>query len=127
MTPIKVVVQADQHFSSQKLHVRAGELYDISCDGSQRWKDWFIKSSPEGFWNPLAIMVGLRVKNVNCFCLCACYNDDITTAFPIGTGKEVRMEQDGYLSFFANDSAKHYKNNRGQMEVLAIRKWPTTP
>ena len=122
--PITILVAADQLFSAQKLHVRAGELYEITCDGQQRWKDWFIPSSPEGFWNPFAVLAGLRVKKAKCFCLCACYNDDISTAFPIGTGKEVRVELDGYISFFANDSHNHYKNNSGEVKVVATRKWP---
>lgn len=120
---ITATINANQKYSSFKLPVSAGETYEFHCDGKQRWIDWFIKSSPRGFWNPLAKLAGLRVKKANCLCLCGCYNDQDYHAFPIGTGNVVTIAHSGFLSFFANDSAAHYRNNKGSV-TLEIRRLP---
>ena len=117
MQPVSIIVDSKEKFSSTKFPVRQSVSYHITADGSQRWYDWFVKTSPKGYWNPLALMAGLRVKRAKCFCLCGCYDDDITTAFPIGEGCEVVADRNGYLSFFANDTEDYYGNNKGSIVV----------
>jgi hypothetical protein len=118
---IKVTIDSSEPFSGFKLPVAAGQVIEFACDKSQRWKDLIFKSSPEGFFNPLAWIAGLRVRGVKCLALCGCYNDDVNTAFKIGTGCRIEVQQDGYLSFFANDTDGYYYNNYGAVE-LEIRK-----
>lgn len=114
---IKVSIDSREPFSGFKLPVTAGQKIEFACDKGQRWKDLFFKSSPNGFFNPLAWVAGLRVRGVKCFALCACYNDDIKTAFKIGTGRTIEVEKDGFLSFFANDTEGYYYNNYGSVEL----------
>lgn len=118
---IKVTIDSREPFSGFKLPVAAGQVIEFNCNENQRWKDAWFNSSPKGFFNPLAWMVGLRVRGVKCFCLCGCYNDDLKTAFKIGTGCYLEVKKDGYLSFFANDTEGYYYNNYGAVE-LEIKK-----
>ncbi|WP_149243064.1 hypothetical protein [Dyadobacter sp. 32] len=115
MQPVTIIVDTEEKFSSIKFPGQKSITYQLSADGNQQWCDWFIKTSPKGYWNPLASVIGLRMKNVKCFCLCGCYNDDISTAFAIGEDCQIIADQDGYLSFFANDSDNYYNNNRGSI------------
>lgn len=110
-------IDSRQLFSDFKLPVHKGDVYEFRCDPGQHWKDWWIKTNADGFFNLLAWIAGLRVKGVKCFCLCGCYNDDEATAFPIGLHKTITIEKDGYLSFFANDSKNHYGNNKGTIDM----------
>ena len=120
MLPVSLIIDSKEKFSSTKFPVLPAVTYELSCDGTQRWCDSYIKTSPKGFWNPLASIAGLRVKKVKCFCLCGCYDDDLHTAFAIGTGCRITSDRKGYLSFFANDADAHYRNNEGSI-VLKIR------
>jgi hypothetical protein len=105
---IKVSIDSREPFSGFKLPVAAGQIIEFECDKNQRWQDLFVRTSPDGFFNPLAWIAGLRVRGVKCFALCGCYNDDVRTAFKIGTGCTIRVEKDGFLSFFANDTDGYY-------------------
>jgi hypothetical protein len=118
---IQLPVHACELFSKERLAVQAGEEYEFSCEGKQRWKDWWIKSSPDGFFNPLAMAFGLRVKGVKCFCLCGALNEDLRSAFPIGSSKKAPVTESGTLSFFANDAEKYYGNNSGHIQVKVKR------
>ena len=120
---ITVSIEADMLFSAFTLQVSDGDTYEFYSDKNQRWKDWFISSSPDGFFNLFAWMAGLRVKGVKCFCLCGCYNNDISTAFAIGSYRKNDVKTNGHLSFFANDAPKHYNNNEGaiEMTITAIK------
>ncbi|MBO9621067.1 MAG: hypothetical protein J7539_18775, partial [Niabella sp.] len=119
----KITVAAKQEFSDWCIKVLPNEQYLISCSKDERWKDWFINTSAEGYCNPLAILVGLRVKHVKCFCLCGAYNRDDKTAFEIGLNKLITIPDTIKgtsllkLYFFANDSKGYYWNNRGQIEI----------
>lgn len=112
---------ACEKWSSHKLAVSQGEKYRIWCDDKQQWKDSFIKSSPDGFFNILAFIAGQRVKGVKCFCLCGAYNKDISTGFAIGSSKEFDVTISGELSFFPNDTSWAYGNNKGSIKINVLR------
>ena len=118
---IELTVWASEENSSEQLSVKEKEIYQFSCDKGQCWKDWFIPSGPNGFLNPLAILAGLRVKSAKCFCLCGVYDKQDRTAFRIGSAHNVRVEKDGTVSFFANDTRGYYDNNKGCVRLLIQR------
>lgn len=117
----EIPVDSKLRYSSDTLKVKTGEKYRLSAKPEQRWKDWFISTSPNGFANPIATLAGLRVKKARCFCLCGCYDHNDVDAFPIGTLKEESIRRDGILSFFANDALGYYKNNSGVI-ILSIER-----
>ncbi len=108
---------AKDEYSKEKLLINPNEIYLFFCDEEQTWADWFIKTTPKGFFNVLASIQGLRVKKVKCFCLCGAYNQSDVAAFAIGMRNEVTMQEAGNLSFFANDTAGYYHNNKGSIKV----------
>lgn len=109
-------------FSSERLLVNAGQVYEITCEKHQRWKDSFVSSSPKGFFNPLALLAGLRLKGTRCFCLCGAYDESENGLFEIGEYREVTVpEGKKIMSFFANDSIRHYKNNSGAVWIRVRR------
>ena len=119
---IQLEICAKEEWSSHVIATETGEKYHVWCNSDQYWTDWFIKSSPEGFFNILAFIAGFRVKGVKCFCLCGGYKQNINTAFPIGMSKEFAVsESGGELSFFANDSPNYYKNNKGSIVINVER------
>ncbi len=118
---ITITIQANEQYSSHKIEVEKNEVYQFVCDKHQRWKDWFICSSPEGFFNLFAWLAGLRVKGVKCFCLCGTYNDQDQKAFSIGINKIETIKENGTLSFFANDTNGFYYNNHGSVKLQITR------
>lgn len=118
---VEVPVDSSLRYSADTLKVRTGEKYRFSAKREQRWNDWFVSASADGFTNPLAMLAGLRVRGTKCFCLCGCYDHNDTDAFPIGTFKEESIKRDGTLSFFANDALGYYKNNSGVI-ILSIER-----
>jgi len=88
------------------------------CEPGQKWRDWFISTTPDGFYNIIASLAGLRVPHVKCFCLCGGFNEDVATAFAIGSSKIFDITvPDGELSFFPNDAKGAYKNNKGSITI----------
>lgn len=117
-----LTVRARERYSLQRIAVRKGEAYAISCDHAQRWYDLVIPSSPNGYKNFIAPLFGLRVKDAKCFCLCGAWNDDDHNAFAIGTeGVTAIPLNEGTLSFFANDVLGYEWNNWGSIQVKALR------
>ncbi|MFY7909299.1 MAG: hypothetical protein ACOVO2_07095 [Emticicia sp.] len=116
---IKVSVKADELYSSEpKILVNIGEIYQIKVNKKQYWKDSFVTTNPDGFFNPLLFISGRRVKGVKCFCLCATINANEENHFKIGSGiHEFKIEQQGTLFFFPNDSINHYRNNSGSISL----------
>ena len=112
-----IPLNARDIYSPDKLLINKDENYLFFCNNDQFWMDWFIKTSPNGFYNLLASIHGLRIKSAKCFCLCGAYNNSDNGAFAIGIRKEVKIIESGTLSFFANDSSKYYKNNKGTIEL----------
>src|SRR4051812_39097419 len=100
---VRLAVRAADRFSTDTLQVIAGEQYDFSCVGPQRWTDLFRSYGPEGYHNGLASLTGLRVPDVNCFCLCGGYPVDEGTDFAIGSKRSWPAPRSGQVAFFAND------------------------
>jgi hypothetical protein len=116
-----LTIFAADPYSRESLRVAPGQVYQFTCDRQQRWWDLFIPTGPEGFFNPLALLPGLRVKGVRCFCLCGVYDRQDETAFPIGSGRELVVPRGGNLAFFANDARNFYGNNRGSVQLRVRR------
>jgi len=112
-----LLLYARDVYSKEKLLIAPNEIYLFFCDEDQFWADWFIRTTPKGYFNLLASIKGLRVRKVNCFCLCGAYNESDAGAFAIGMHHELTMQQAGTLSFFANDTAGYYHNNKGSVTV----------
>lgn len=106
--------------SEPVITVNAGEIYEISVNANQFWCDSFVRTSPDGFFNPLLLLSGRRLKGVKC--LCGTINADENNHFKIGSGIHLfTMPQSGKLFFFANDSIKHYSNNSGSISLVLKR------
>ena len=114
-------INANELYSGEMLSVKYGEEYEFFCDPGQYWKDWFIRTGPDGYFNPLARLAGLRTKHTPCFCLCGVYDYDDSTAFAIGSIKLVEIKSTGVISFFANDAKGYYKNNSGSIKLNVTR------
>ena len=114
-------VNANELYSAEMLSVKSGEEYEFFCDPGQYWKDWFIRTGPDGYFNPLARLAGLRTKRTPCFCLCGVYDYDDNTAFAIGSIKLFEIKSTGVISFFANDAKGYYKNNSGSIKLNVTR------
>ena len=118
---VTVKVYAHTRYSLNSFAVKSGEHYRCYCQPAQRWKDWFIWSGPDGYFNPLAWLFGTRVKGSKCFCLCGVFDRDDGTAFRIGTERRIEVENGASLCFFANDSRFAYRNNSGSVRVEVTR------
>lgn len=119
---VLLTIHAKHLYSSERIRVEAGETYHISCEPNQKWKDWFWRSSPKGFFNPLAILAGLRLKRTPCFCLCGAYNENEKHLFAIGLDAQTTVPVgQTSLSFFANDAAEYYDNNSGSIKIVVRR------
>jgi len=116
-----LTILAAEPCSFAMIEVKAGENYQLVCDGTQRWKDASITSSPKGYFNLLAWLYGLRLKGVPCFCLCGLYDCNDKSAFAIGSGTSLTAAQDGMISFFANDTTSFYFNNSGSLQLNITR------
>lgn len=112
-----LTIQAREFYSSEKISVVADEKYEFSCPPDAHWVDWFVSSTPDGYFNLLSLMLGQRVKHTKCFCLCGAYNDNDDGAFAIGSTNICKMERTGTLSFFANDARNYYGNNKKAITV----------
>ncbi|MFD2523047.1 hypothetical protein [Emticicia soli] len=119
---VLLTIHAKQIYSSERISVSAGETYLISAEPNQRWKDWLINTTPKGFFNPLAILAGLRLKRTPCFCLCGAYNENEKHLFAIGLDAQTTVPaRQSSLSFFANDAIRHYDNNSGSIKIKVYR------
>jgi hypothetical protein len=114
-------INANELYSTEMLSVKYGEEYEFFCDPGQYWKDWFICTSPDGYFNPFAWLAGLRTKHTPCFCLCGVYDYDDSTAFAIGSIRIIEVKTTGVVSFFANDAKGFYKNNSGSIKLNVTR------
>jgi hypothetical protein len=119
---IEITLYARDYYSRNSLVIEPGETYRIVSKKCQYWWDWFIPSAASGYWNPLAIHLGLRVKTAKCFSLCGAYNRDENTVFEICTDAVIIAQQNKrLLYFFANDNKKAYWNNWGRIKIIVER------
>jgi hypothetical protein len=118
----KLVIEADEVFSSNGIAVKQGQKYHITCDKDERWYDLYVRSSALGYFNPLALLAGMRVKNTKCYCLCGAYDRQDKTGFRIGLEKTIQIAEDfEELNFFANDTKHFYWNNFGRITIQVTR------
>jgi hypothetical protein len=117
----ELTICAKEHYSSDALLVQASEVYEFSCSTRDKWTDWFISSNANGFWNPLAILSGLRLRGVKCFTLCGCMDQNEQKLFSIGTHLRSKMSETASVSFFANDAFNFYDNNKGSIRLTIKR------
>ncbi len=117
---IQLAVHARDRYSRNALSVQAGETYHVQYLGGQ-WIDLLIPATATGYKNPLANLVGQRVKDTNCFCLCGTYNDSEGNAFAIGAERTFTISVNGTLSFFANDVPGFDWNNWGMITIAIER------
>lgn len=120
---LEIKVCAKEKFSAHPaIFVNKGECYAFKTLPNQRWKDWFIKTTPKGFFNFLLLFSGRRVKKVKCFALCGTIQKNEEHHFYIGnTNVEHTVPISGDLYFFANDYIKAYGNNKGAISVNVKR------
>jgi len=116
-----LTIAAIDLYSNDPLQVGAGEEYQFYCDWHQAWKDAWITTTPDGYFNVLGWLIGMRVKHTKCFCLCGVYDEDDSTGFAIGSDKTIITQQTGLISFFANDVMGHYANNSGSIQLEITR------
>lgn len=115
-------LMACEEYSSNTITVAEGQSYHICCDEKQRWRDAIFSSKPTGYFNPFALIAGMRVRKTKCFCLCGVYDKDDSTGFAIGINKTFIVPKEcEQLSFFANDTKNYYKNNHGSIVINIIR------
>lgn len=120
-----IEVFASEPFNgNHNLFVNQGEIYSFSVDPNQCWKDSFICTNENGFWNPLLLFGGARVSKSNCFCICGTIAKNEENHFVIGNKLDnYKIQKSGLLYFFANDSKKlkFYKNNSGSIFIKIRR------
>lgn len=117
---VKLTIYARDFYSRNCIELESNKIYQIISIGEKYWWDWFIPCSASGYskyFNPLVILIGLRLKHVNCFCLCGVFDKNEKTKFKIGKSKELCTNKNKILYFFANDHKKAYWNNWGKIEI----------
>ena len=118
---VTLTIRARQPYSDETIDVKEGEVYNVHCHEKQYWIDLFIPASPAGYYNPLANLVGQRLKGTKCFCLCGVYDRNDTTAFEIGKGRNITCQLTANISFFANDVPGFDWNNWGKITINVKR------
>lgn len=119
----EVKVLAKELYScNPSIIVEEGQVFELTVNPEQTWKDWCIKTPPDGFFNPFLMFFKKRVKKAKCFCLCGTIDKDELNHFQIGSGVfSFTAFKGGNLYFFPNDNVGHYKNNNGSI-VLTIKR-----
>ena len=81
----KIHIEASKKYGGNPIiEVHEGEIYSFVSGDKKTWIDWFIRSSAQGFWNPLLFPSWKRVRNARCFELCGTINRDEEHHFKIG-------------------------------------------
>ena len=117
---VKIAIYSKDFYSRHCIVIESNENYQIISTNKKYWWDWFIPSSASGYskyLNPFVILIGLRLKQANCFCLCGVFDKDEKTNFKIGKSKQICNDKKRILYFFANDHKKAYWNNWGKIEI----------
>jgi hypothetical protein len=117
----QLTVFAADRYSRNIVAAEPGQQYHIRYQQGKRWVDLIIPATAAGYKNPLADLFGQRLKGINCFCLCATFNDNDNYAFPIGLEHTFTTSLAGSLTFFANDVPGYDWNNWGSIEIIVSR------
>ena len=122
-----IKINAEDRWNPTGVTARKGVTYrfEVNVLPDQPWKDWFIKSGPGGYTNPIdPFGWWLRVKKVGerqarYFMLIGTIGQTNERAFIIGAGCTYTAEWDGPIYCFANDVPTDlaYGNNRGALEL----------
>lgn len=120
----KIEIFASDYYSKNHILIQRNEIYSFSVKEDDCWKDAYIKTNADGFFNPILFNRKKRVKNQKCFKLCGTIGkteDD--SHFAIGTNHLWTATKSGKLYFFANDhkNIKYYRNNKGSI-ILNVRR-----
>ena len=101
--------------------VSAGETWSFSASG--RWTNGWWISGPDGYRNFLAdaLEIEPRARGQPWLRLMGKIEGEPGSIFPIGAGCTRAFDRAGKLVVFANDTAKGYGNNRGQVRLTADR------
>lgn len=119
---VTCVIHADQVWNSTGIELTEGCSYALETIGDAVWKDWFIRTGPEGFtkWYLRWSAGKKRMKNENWFALIGTYGKEMP--FLIGKGMpELRPPVTGELVCYANDILGFYGNNSGAL-TLKVRR-----
>lgn len=114
---LTVRVEARQKWTDSNLEVEAGTRYRISVTSTQKWKDWFVASGPDGYskWVLKPVEFLRRAPDAPWFALMAAI--DRREPFLVGQTCEFEASTSGRLEFYANDIGFMYWNNSGSMDV----------
>jgi uncharacterized protein (DUF2235 family) len=116
-------VHAGMKWNDVTISLEKGARYRFAASG--RWYDAAISCGPDGYPSPSWLFRRLerfrRFRTGNWFQLIGTIGKDLKTAFPIGTGTELDVQQDGILYCFANDLPGFYGNNSGSIQLYIQR------
>ncbi len=105
------------------IRLTAGEQYGMHASGT--WVDWFIPHGPDGgpsdsFYLHL-LESRRRRPHDNWFALIGALDENLNTAFTIGSQCTFTAPGDGELTCFANDLEHFYFNNHGAVTLTVTR------
>lgn len=110
-------VPAKPLWTDTGLLVQPGQTLGFLASGI--WTDWVIQTGPDGFRKPWLkpFERRRRVPDANWFALCGALDEDLATAFIIGSALTRTFQTGGRLSVFANDVPSAYWNNKGAITL----------
>ncbi|MFZ0257361.1 MAG: hypothetical protein WAN46_17370 [Gammaproteobacteria bacterium] len=122
--PYKVPVSAREDTDTMVdtgIDMAPGEQYELAATGL--WWDFFIPSSPNGFFFLPDILVNrfLRHRPSNFFALIGCLDRRPDQQFFVGKHCNYKPEVPGRLFCFANDVSGFYWNNWGKVDLTIKR------
>jgi hypothetical protein len=116
-----VLARPRWNFTGVRL-VRGGE-YLITGEGT--WKDAGYEHGPDGGTSPNLYMKMWewlrRMRHENWFELICAVDSRKSTAFPVGSSRQIVAPADGELTCFANDVWLMYWNNSGEIRITVKR------
>ena len=131
MPGYRAIIVGNALWNDTGIDLAAGARYRMTAIGS--WHDRQFRSGPDGvtpqnilqrIFSPL-----LRFPNGHYMTLIACIDQDMGSAFAIGTNANYKATRNGRLWCFANDVRfliGAYGNNSGAIELIVDRNYRTT-
>lgn len=119
-----IKIYARQYYSKLFLQVEEGEKYSFRVVQKDKWIDFLIPSTTDGFDNKLLKDSKKRLPGAKCFKLCGTIGKNEENHFAIGSElSDFRIKTSGKLYFFANDHRNNffYLNNFGSINLLIRR------
>ncbi|RYG98128.1 hypothetical protein EON65_51840 [archaeon] len=107
------------------LKVTSGQQVRITVEEGQKWNDWYIETTADGYAN--TFHVSIRFANANLFALICCVSTSDSnqavdnSCMSIGSNGVMPVAKEGKVACFANDNESMYWNNKGSITAeLAI-------